>query len=75
MEEKQTKIWLNDVEIEVEYRYSPKKYYDYFTPPDPEEVIIDAIYLEGSSQDILPLLERFGDQIIDEIIEKENRLM
>lgn len=75
MEEKQTKIWLNDIEIEVEYRYSPKKYYDYFTPPDPEEVIIDAIYIEGNSQDILPLLNKYGDQITDEIIEKENRLL
>lgn len=68
-----TKIGLEGIEIEVEYRYKPKKYFDYFTPPDPEEVIIDAVYLEGNHQDIFSLLERFGDEIVDSIIEFENQ--
>lgn len=68
-------IEINGIEMDVQYRYAPKKYYDYFSPPDPEEVLIDGIFLEGNYQDIFPLLERFGDEIIDQIMEKENSLI
>ena len=28
-------IEINGIEMDVQYRYAPKKYYDYFSPPDP----------------------------------------